>query len=111
MDQVDNYAEIVRTILDDYANYVPAIEGVELEKVYDESHGHYELLLVGWEGHRRTHGIMLHLDIRDGKIWIQHDGTASGVADELVKAGIPKDRIVLAFHPPYKRPLTGYAVA
>ena len=111
MDQLNDYCAIVRAIMDEYADYLPATDGVELEKVYDESHGHYELLLVGWEGHHRTHGIVLHMDIRDGKIWIQHDGTAEGVAHDLERAGIPKDRIVLAFHPPYKRPLTGYAVA
>ena len=111
MDQATNYHRIVRRIMDEFANYLPHIEGLELEKVYDESQGHYELLLVGWEGHRRTHGIMLHLDIRDGKIWIQHDGTSAGVADDLLKAGVPKEKIVLAFHPPYKRPMTGFAVA
>lgn len=37
--------------------------------------------------------------------------TLEGVAKELVKAGIPKDRIVLAFHPPEIRPHTEYAVA
>jgi hypothetical protein len=30
---------------------------------------------------------------------------------ELEQNGIPKEDIVLAFHAPYKRPYTGYAVA
>lgn len=111
MDSVELYNGIVRRIMDEYADYIPTIEGVELERVYDESHGHYELLLVGWEGHHRTHGIILHLDIRGDKIWIQHDGTKDGVAKDLVEAGIPKQHIVLGFQPPYKRPMTGYAVA
>jgi hypothetical protein len=54
---------------------------------------------------------VLHLDIRQGKIWIQHDGTEAGIAEELVKAGIPRDRIVLAFKPPDICPHTGFAVA
>ena len=54
---------------------------------------------------------MLHLDIRDGKIWIQHDGTYDGIANALVEAGIPRDRIVLAFKPPDIRQYTGFAVS
>ena len=42
---------------------------------------------------------------------IQHDGTESGIADELVQAGIPPEHIVLAFHHPDKRQYTGFAVA
>lgn len=41
------------------------------------------------------------------KILIQHDG----VAEEFVKAGIPRDRIVLAFKAPEHRRITDYAVA
>ena len=52
---------------------------------------------------------MLHVDVKGGKVWIQHDGTEEGIADALVDAGIPKDHIVLAFHPLYKRPYTGFA--
>jgi hypothetical protein len=46
------------------------------------------------------HGCVLHLDIKKGKIWIQHDGTEVGIANELVNLGVPKEDIVLAFHEP-----------
>ena len=45
------------------------------------------------------------------KVWIQHDGTEEGIAEELVTAGIPRDRIVLAFKPPEMRPYTEFADA
>ena len=51
----------------------------------------------------------MHLDIKNGKIWIQHDGMEIGVANELVELGVAKEHIVLAYHPPYKRPYTGFA--
>jgi hypothetical protein len=54
---------------------------------------------------------VLQVDIKDGKIWIQYDGTETGLACALVQAGVPKEDIVLAFHAPHKRPYTGYAVA
>jgi hypothetical protein len=65
---------------------------------------------VGWDGWRRVHGTVIHLDIHDGKVWIQYDGTNRPVADELIAAGIPKEDIVLAFHPADLRIHTGFAV-
>ena len=54
---------------------------------------------------------MLHVDIQNGKIWIQHDGTKGGIANELVELGVPKQDIVLAFHAPYRRQFTEFAVS
>ncbi|MFM7425742.1 MAG: element excision factor XisI family protein, partial [Elainella sp.] len=42
---------------------------------------------------------------------IHYDGVEDGITQELIAAGIPKDQIVLAFHPPHLRQHTGYAVA
>ena len=52
----------------------------------------------------------MHVDIKDNKIWIQHDGTEIGIAGELEKLGVPKSDIVLGFHAPYKRKFTDFAV-
>jgi hypothetical protein len=68
-------------------------------------------MYAGWNGIYRIHGSVLHLDIRNGKVWIQHDGTEGGIAEELVQEGIPRDRIVLAFKSPDIRPHTGFAIA
>lgn len=67
--------------------------------------------MVGWDGAQRVHGSVVHIDIIDGKVWIQRDGTKHGIAEELVAAGIPRDHIVLAFHPPDLRQYTDYAGA
>lgn len=56
------------------------------------------------------HGSVLHIDIRDGKVWIQYDGMEDSIAEELVEAGIPHEHIVLAFKPPEIRPYTDFAV-
>lgn len=49
--------------------------------------------------------------LKDGKIWIQYDGTEIGIADELVKLGVPKENIVLAYHLPFMRQFDGFAVS
>lgn len=42
--------------------------------------------------------ILTHLEIIDDKIWIHRDGLEDRIANDLVKAGIPKSQIVLGFH-------------
>jgi len=51
------------------------------------------------------------LDIKDNKIWIQHNMTEADLGQELVAKGVPASDIVLGLHPPYKRPYTNYGVA
>jgi len=51
------------------------------------------------------------VEIIDSKIWIHRDGTEDGIASELLKVGIPKERIVLGFKSPRMRKHTGFAVA
>jgi hypothetical protein len=53
---------------------------------------------------------VLHLDIKDVKIWIQHDGTEVGVANQLVEMRVSKQDIVLAFHEPEVCQFTDFAV-
>ena len=109
MDRVTDYKSIVKQILEGIAVQFPPDGDIVSERIYDELQEHFELLRVGWRKKHRVHGIVLHVDGKDGKVWIQHDGTEDGIADALLEAGIPKEHIVLAFHPPYKRPYTGFS--
>ena len=111
MDKLSDYRRIIRRLIEEYAQFRPSVGEVEVEVIIDERQDHYELIQSGWQGYRRIHGCLIHVDIRGDKIWIQHDGTEEGVAHDLVAAGIPKDRIVLAFKSPEARPLTGFATA
>jgi hypothetical protein len=109
MDEMNHYRQVIRELIQRYAQFHPARGDVQIETVLDEANDHYELVYAGWNGPYRIHGSVLHIDIRNGKVWIQHDGTEDGVAEEFVEAGIPRERIVLGFKPPEARPLTDYA--
>jgi len=109
MAELEKYRTIVRRILNEYAQYKPSYGEIETETVFDTEKDHYELVHVGWEDKKRIHGSVIHIDIKDGRVWIQHDGTSEGIADELVEAGIPKEEIVLGFRYPKYRKYTEYA--
>ncbi len=111
MDKIDHYREIVKKLIYEYANYKPSHGQIDTEAVIDTEKDHYEVLHIGWDGARRIHGSVVHIDIISDKIWIQYDGTSRPVADELVAAGIPKESIVLGFFPADERIYTEYAAA
>jgi hypothetical protein len=107
---LETYRDYIQQVLKDYARLGSPDDEVETQLIFDTDHDHYQLVYAGWKNRRRRYGCVLHIDIKDGKIWIQHDGTEIGIANELVNLGVPKDDIVLAFHEPFVRPYTGFAV-
>jgi hypothetical protein len=111
MDRLEHYREIVRRVIEEYARYKPSHGKIETEVIVDPNRDHYELMHVGWDGVRRVHGTVVHIDIVGGKVWVQYDGTSRPIAEELVAAGIPRADIVLGFHPPEVRKLTDFAVS
>jgi len=110
MANLDHYRACIKQVITEYSRYQPKYGEFELQIVFDEERDHYQLVSVGWEDDKRIDGLVLHIDIKNEKIWLQRDGTEQGVADELVALGISKQDIVLAFHPRYTRPYTGFAV-
>jgi hypothetical protein len=110
MDKLKRYRKIVRAIIEDYASGKPSNGQIDTEAIMDRERDHYEVMHVGWDGDRRVHASVVHIDIIGGKVWLQYDGTNRPVADELIAAGIPQEDIVLAFHPKRVRPLTGFGV-
>jgi hypothetical protein len=111
MDALANYRRIIKEVIRAYADCGRPVGDVAIEVIFDEANDHYELAYTGWHGVHRIEGSVLHIDVRDGKIWIQHDGTEDGVAEEFVRLGIPRDQIVLAFKHPSVRQHTNFAVA
>jgi hypothetical protein len=111
MDTLDHYRQIIRTILQPYTKITYANVNVRNLAAFDPENDQYAILSEGWDHHQRHHGCLIHVEIRDGKIWVQRDGTEDGIATELVNAGIPKAAIVLGFQEPSVRPHTGFAVA
>jgi hypothetical protein len=102
--------ELVQSILTEYAQIPYAHGAIACETVFDREADRYLLMLVGWDGLRRVHGCLIHVDLVGEEIWVQRDGTEQGVARDLIEAGVPQDRIVLAFRSSELREQTAAAV-
>ena len=107
MEKLDRYRQYIKEVIARHS--IPSSYGdAEVQQIFDTERDHYQLVHTGWFELERLYGCIAHLDIKDGRIWIQYDGTETGIADELAELGVPKEDIVLAYHPPYKRPYSGF---
>ena len=113
MGKVEKYRNIVSELIEEIGRLGAKPDAaVQTQIIRDEPNGHYLLFSNGWRGNERVYGCYLHIDVAaDGKVWLQHDGTDLTVAQELLDRGIPKTDIVLAFHAPFVREDTGFAVS
>ncbi len=111
MATLDKYRKIIHMVLSEHVNIPYLNKEITKELIVDEKNDRYLVVSIGWDNERRVHGCLIHIDIIDGKIWIQKDNTDSAIARELEKAGIPKKEIVLGFYDPSVRQHTEYAFA
>jgi XisI protein len=67
--------------------------------VFDEAHNQYQILEMGWNesGHRVFQPI-IHLELLDGKIWIQENVTDVDLVKELLEWEVETSDIVLGMH-------------
>ena len=111
MDRLDEYRDSIERILKQIAVIPYSVPNIKDRAVLDRNSDNYLVVREGWEGIRHIVNIVVHLEIRDGKIWILEDWLEHGIAADLEEAGIPKSDIVLGFYPADVRPHTEYAVA
>ena len=111
MDTSENYRRIIKNVLVSYTQIPYSHGNIQSKTVFDNQNDNYLLMTFGWDGIKRIHGCLVHIEIIDNKIWIQRDDTEDGITYDLEAVGIPKNQIVLGFHPLDVRKHTGYAVA
>jgi hypothetical protein len=107
----DIYDRVIESALQGHANIASDRDRIDYQVIVDAERENFLSMTIGWENHRRIHVCLVHIQIIGDKIWIQRDGIEDSVTADLEAAGIPKDKIVLAFYPDRVRPHTGYAIA
>ncbi|MBE9078283.1 XisI protein [Romeria aff. gracilis LEGE 07310] len=98
-------------VLQDFLEFLGPDPDADAYLAIDKDNHHYLLIETGWQNDRRIYGTLIHIDIIGEKVWIQHDGTETGIANELTDLDIPKDQIVLAYKSPERRKITDFAVS
>jgi hypothetical protein len=113
MDKLTEYPRLIKRILTDYVELSNRHPDPDVESflVVDEASAHYIWMNLGWQNGERITGMTVYSRIRDGKFWIEEDWTENGIATDLIREGVPKEDIVLAFHEPKMRQYTEFAVA
>lgn len=110
MDRLTLYRQWIEELLKKRARRSPN-DPIQSQVIVDRENDHYQLVNLGWKNpSTRIYGCAIHVDIIDGKIWVQHDGTEDAIAEQLVEKGVPPKEIVLAYHAPHVRQYTDFAV-
>ena len=112
MDKIIKYQQVILGLLEEYAAIPPSYStALRDEVVADTIRNHFQLISLGWENNCFIYEVVFHLDIIDGKIWIQQNNTEADLAAELVERGIPKSDLVIGFQPADIRAISGYAIS
>lgn len=116
MATLEKYQKIIQNVLTEIHDYDSgSSSSIESQIILDNQNNHYLLVDVGWEKvkneNQYVYGTIIHIDIKDDKIWIQRNHTEIKIAERLVQEGIPPENIVLGFHSPFLRQFSGYAVS
>jgi len=98
MDRLDDYRQILQNVLDSYARIPNSYEPGKNSVVDREQSNFYWCTQAGKGLKEFTYSG----EFIEGKIWIKH-GIETGISTELVELEVPKDKIVLGFHPYHVR--------
>ena len=63
MASLESYKDIICALLSEYVSTPVSNGEIECYTIFDEKQGHYQVMNVGWDGHRRVYGCVLHVAI------------------------------------------------
>lgn len=111
MDKLDFYRQIISNFLQEQAKIIPLGGIIESETIFDHEGDRYLLLHLGWNEQQRIYSVVIHLELRNGKVWIQQNNTDFSVAEELLDRGVSRKDIILGLKPDFVRQYTDYGIA
>ena len=92
--KIKKYETYILSILSEYAKVRYSNLDAENQLIADKENKRYQVVTVGWEGKKHIHDCPIHIDIINGKIWIQRNMTEIDLDEELMHLGVPKTDIV-----------------
>lgn len=104
--KVDRYRQLVMQFLLGQSSE-ERLNRVESQPIFDAQRDRYLILSQGWRGQERVYWVVMHLDLHQGKVWIQRNQTEVDIEVELITLGIPQTDIVRGMIPAEYRALAG----
>ncbi|MBP0015532.1 MAG: XisI protein [Roseofilum sp. SBFL] len=113
MDKLIHYQTLIKNILTEYDRISAQVPDPDIDEVlmFDDDRSQYLWFNIGWKNSRRIKAVSVYVRIKNEKIYIEEDWTEEGIATELLREGVPKEDIVLAFHSPETRKFMDFAIA
>jgi len=113
MDKLTHYQDVIKNILTEYDRIFAQVPDPDIDEIlmFDDERNQYLWFNIGWKDSRRIKAVSVYVRIKNEKIYIEEDWTEDGIATELLREGVPKEDIVLAFHEPESRKFTEFAIA
>jgi hypothetical protein len=98
----------IKEILGEIAN-VQLQGDIQFKAIFDDQNKRYQIIATGWENSKQVLRTVALLELDQNLIWLHADNTDYDIVKALMKRGVQKEEIVLAFHPPKYRHLSGFA--
>ena len=86
MEKIKEYQKKIKKILEAYIDSDQSNPNEEIYLVADDVKMHYLVYHNSWNHSSRSYGCILHVRIKNGKIYVEYDGTDVGFADIFVEA-------------------------
>lgn len=99
---------IIRSVLSQ-AMPERSADGSEFQPIFDDEHGRYQIVALGWIDGKYIVDVVVYLELRGNLIWLHADNTDWGVGEDLLSQGIPKESIVIGWLTPFMRQHSGFA--
>ena len=111
MDRLEKYEKIIIKKFSSYADsWNKNDKSIKSQPILDLEGKHFQLIRYGWKTEEEyVHYCVFHIDLINGKVWIQENRTDILIAEELVELGIEKKDIVLGLLPPQLRKDSEYS--
>ena len=105
MDKLTRYAELIKSVVQEWAQTGQSATEVETTLSFDDSRRNYLMVSAGWHRKERHHNIIFHAHVKDGKVWIEWDGTSPSITEALIERGMAREDMVLNWQSPAVRAL------
>lgn len=110
-EQMKNNQAAVLRLLERHVQFKPTDTKIDTKMLVDGIRHHYMLLDMGWHRQHFIYNCVFHIDLIDGKVWIQQNRTDADIAKELIEFGVSPNDIVIGFLDEELRAYSGYAVS